>query len=108
MGLRDVGPIEAVQAIGADDPSLEKSAIRLLIVNEEVVVVQVLADGVQQPLDLVVVVIAAELAMEVVIVAVDVAVIALLEQVVEALGQLLFIKLGLAEQVEDQHAIIAP
>ena len=101
MGLRDVGPIEAVQTVGADDASLIKGAIRLLIVYKEVVIIQVLADGVHQPLDLVVVVNAAELAMKVVIVAVDVFVIALLDKVIVALGQLLFIKFGLAEQIED-------
>ena len=46
--------------------------------------------------------------MEIIIVATQILIVPLLDQIVERLGQLFFIQLGLTEEVEDEDAIVAP
>ena len=94
--LRQICPVQAIETVRAHDATLEEGAVSLVIVNEEVIGVQVRSDHVEQPLDLVEVVVA-ELAMEVVAVAANVPVVPHLQQVVHLLGQLLFVLLRLAQ-----------
>ena len=70
--------------------------------------VKVGSNDVQQAFNLLIIIIAADLTMEVIIVATQILIVPLLDQIVKGLGKLFFIKLGLTEEIEDEDAIVAP
>ena len=81
MSLCQIGPIQTVQAVCTHDSTLEKRSIRRLIVDEQMVSVKVWPHNIEKPRYVVKIVIA-ELSMKIVIIAIDVAIITHLKQVI--------------------------
>ena len=99
MSLCQISSIKTIETICTNDTTLEKRSICLSIVNKHIVVVQILSYCIQKTFNLIKIVIAAELTMKVIIVAIYIPVISLLNKIIKGLGQLFFIHFGLPEKI---------
>ena len=97
MCLSHISPIETIETVCSNDTTLEIRKIRLSIVNEHMVIVQVLSYRIQKTNYFLVVVIVAQFTMKVVIIAIYILVISLLNKIIKGLWELFFVQFGLFE-----------